>query len=101
MPKDPELQYLKKARNEDVKTEPIPAGTTRQIQVSVDAILVKEDTSEAEQAKEAEPKPPTQSNPKTVRRFFPKFEHADVIEFCENQLIKLTKIVEECENRFL
>ena len=100
MSADPELEYLNKVRVEDVHREPVQTGATRQVTVSIDAVLVKEGTPEAEQAKEAEPKPPTQSSPKTVRRFFPKFGHVDVIEFCENQLTKLTRIVEECENRF-
>jgi len=97
---DPELKYLKKVRNEDVHTEYVQTGATREVSVSMDVSLVTEGTSVAERAKEAEPKPPTQSRPKTVRRFFPKFGQVDVIAFCENQLAKLAKIVEECENRF-
>ena len=100
MSADPELEYLNNVRVEDVHREPVQTGATREVTVSIDAVLVKEGAPEAEQAKEAEPKPPTQSSPKTVRRFFPKFGHVDVIEFCENQLTKLTRIVEECENRF-
>lgn len=100
MSTDPELQCLKEARNEDVKTEPIPTGATREVTMSIDAVLVKEGTQKAEEAKEDEPKPPAQNSPRTVRRFFPKFGHVDVIEFCENQLTKLTRIVEECKNRF-
>ena len=103
MSADLELDYLNKVRVEDVHREPVLTGATREVTVSADAILVKEGTpvAEHEQAKETEHKPPTQSSPKTVRRFFPKFGQVDVIEFCENQLTKLTRIVEECENRFL
>lgn len=101
MPTDPELGYLNNVRVEDVHREPIRTGATRQVTMSTDAVLVKEGALEAEQAKEVEHSPPTQSSPKTVRRFFPKFGHVDVIEFCEKQLTKLTMIVEECENRFL
>jgi len=101
---DPELKYLKKARDTDVHTDthgkPLETGATRKIQGSMDAILVEEGTPMAEQVKEAEPKPPTQSSPKTVRRFFSKFGGVDVVPFCESQLGKLTKLVEECEKRF-
>ena len=103
MSADPELRYLRDARNEDVKTEPILTGATREVSLPLDVILVEDGTSMAEQAKEAEeaePKPPIQSQSKTVRRFFPKFGQVDVIKFCENQLTKLTRIVQECENRF-
>jgi len=78
----------------------LETGATRKIQGSMDAILVEEGTPMAEQVKEAEPKPPTQSSPKTVRRFFSKFGGVDVVPFCESQLGKLTKLVEECEKRF-
>lgn len=101
MSADPELHYLKKARNEDVKTEAILTGATRERSITADVRLVEAGTPLTEQANEAEPKPPIQSRPKTVRRFFPKFGQVDVIKFCENQLTKLVKMVEECENRFL
>jgi hypothetical protein len=99
MPANPELDYLNTLRVEDVHKEPVPTGSTRVVTVSLGLTLVKEGTSVAEQAKESKHKPPTQCGSRTVRRFFAKFEHVDVIEFCENQLSKLTEIVEECENR--
>ena len=97
---DPELKYLKKVRDEDVHTEYIQTGATREKTLYVDIILVEEGAPMAEQAKEAKPKPPPQSGSRIVRRFFPKFGQVDVIEFCEKQLVKLAKIVEECENQF-
>ncbi|MBN2186021.1 MAG: hypothetical protein JW732_01050 [Dehalococcoidia bacterium] len=100
MPADPELKYLNKARADDIHTEYVQTGITREIKVNLGLLLVKEGVSVAEQAKEPEYKPTAKSSPRTVRRFFPKFEQVDVIEFCENQLVKLTRIVEKCENRF-
>lgn len=104
MSADPRLKYLQKARNTDVHADthgkPLKTGATRKIQIKVDAIVVKEGAPVAEQPKKAEPKLPTQSSPKTVRRWFPKFGRVDVVPFCESQLGKLTKLVEECEKRF-
>jgi len=100
MSADSELEYLNKVRVEDVHRKPVLSGATRELTMTGDIILVKDGASVAEQAKEAEPKPPTQSRQKTVRRWFPEFRQVEVIEFCENQLTKLAKMVEECENRF-
>ena len=100
MSADPELEYLNELRVEDVHREPIRTGATREVTLYVDMILVEEGAPMAEQAKEAERKPPMQSNPKTIRRLFPKFGQVDVIEFCETQLVKLTRMVEECGNQF-
>jgi len=100
MSADPELRYLNEVRVEDVHRKPVLTGATRERSIPADISLVERGTSVAEQAKEVEPKPPTQRRSKTVRRFFPKFGQVDVIAFCENQLAKLAKIVEECENRF-
>ncbi len=99
MSADPELKYLNDARVEAVKKEPVQTGATRQITLPSDATIIKGDTPKVEQIKGAEPKP-TQSSPKTVRRFFPEFKHMDVITFCEKQLAKLIKLVTECEKRF-
>ncbi|MBE9595110.1 MAG: hypothetical protein IMF19_16720 [Proteobacteria bacterium] len=99
MKDDPELKYLFNARNEALHTETIETGATR-IKISTVGLTVGKDTPEAEQVKEAESKPSAQSSPKTVRRFFPEFKDMDVMEFGEKQLVKLTKIVEECEKRF-
>lgn len=98
MSADPGLKYLNEARVEDVKREPVKTGATRAITFGVSVIFG--DPPKSEQPKEAE-KSPTQSRTKTIRRFFPKFGNMDVIEFCEKQLDKLNKIVEECEKQFL
>jgi hypothetical protein len=96
---DPELKYLITARDAAIHIETIETGATR-IKASSVGLTVGKDTPEAEQVKEAESKPSAQSSPKTVRRFFPEFKDMDVMEFGEKQLVKLTKIVEECEKRF-
>lgn len=96
---DPELTYLNEARAEDIHKETVQTGATRAITFGVDVVFGKA-PPKSEQTKESE-KPPTQSSTKTIRRFFPKFGNIDVIEFCENQLQKLNKIVEGCEKQFL
>ena len=100
MKDDPELRYSKNARNEDLKTESVATGATRKIMSSIGVSIVEKGTPEAEQVKEAESKASAQSSPETVRRFFPEFKDMDVMEFGEKQLVKLTKVVEECEKRF-
>jgi len=101
MSADPELQYLKHARNEDLKTESVATGATRIKTSTMGVTIVEKGTPETEQVKEAELRPHTQSNPETVRRFFLKFPDVDVRVFCEKQLIKLNRIVKECEDQFL
>jgi len=98
MSADPELKYLNEIRVEDVKREPVKTGTTHAITFGV-SVVFGETPSKSEQTKEDE-SPPIQSSTKIIRRFFPKFGKIDVIEFCENQLKKLNKIVEECEKQF-
>jgi len=74
-------------------------GASREVRFTVDVIL-REGAPRNEQAEETRLKSLTRSSPKTVRRFFPKLENGDVVEFCERQLVKLSKLVEECESRF-
>ena len=96
MSQDMELKYLNDARVEDVHKKPVRVGASREAAVSLDVIL---GSPLAEQAKGAKPEPQAQINVKTVRRFFPKFKNVDVIEFCDKQLAKLTKLVEECDQQ--
>lgn len=100
MSADRELVFLKKARVEDIHTETVRTGATREATGDARACIAVEGTLENEQVGETKPKPPTQSSPKTLRRFFPELENGDVVEFCERQLAKLSKLVEECESRF-
>ena len=100
MKDDPELRYCKDARNKDLKTESVATGATRIKTSSIGVSIVEKGTPEAEQVNEAESKPSAQSSPETVRRFFPEFKDMDVMEFGKKQLVKLTKVVEECEKRF-
>jgi len=76
---DSEFKYLKKVRDEDVHTEVVQTGATRELSVGMDAVFVEKGTPMAAQAKEAKPKPPAQSSQKTVRRFFPELRQVDVI----------------------
>lgn len=99
MREDPELTYLKKVRNEDIHKETVQTGATRTVSIGI-SVVFGEPSPKSEQAKETE-KPPKQISPKTIRRFFPKFGDMCIIEFCEKQLDKLNKIVEECEKQFL
>lgn len=98
---DRELVFLTKARNEDIHTKTVRTGTTREWTSTAGACIAGEGTPKNEQAGETETEPPTQSGAETVgRSLVGEFEHVAVVEFCEKQLTKLTKLVQECENRF-
>lgn len=68
---DPELKFLKKARDAAIHTETIETGATRTKTSSL-GLSVGKDTPEAEQVNEAESTPSAQSSPKTVGRFYPE-----------------------------
>ena len=97
---DPELVYLNKARVEALKKEPVLTVAAMKDQFIMDAYLVKEGEPIPEKVRKVKPKPPVQSGPTTVRRFFPKFRDIDILDYSKNQLDKLAKIVDECEQRF-
>ena len=98
---DPELKYLNELRVEEVHREPVQTGATRQVSYGISAVFGK-DTAPDGQTKGAEPKADARSvGPKTVRRFLPEFGNMEVLEFCENQLAKLNRLVKECERQFL
>lgn len=97
---DPELAFLNNARAEDIHEETMRTGATREATATARAFITREGTRKNKQVEETKPKPPAQSGSKTVRRFFPRIENGGVIEFCERQLTKLTKLVEECEKQF-
>ena len=104
MSADPELECLNDARVEAVKKESVATGATRVATATAKARVVRPGPPvEAErevQGKSVQVKPSTHGDPMTVRRFFPKFGGVDVMEFCGEQLAKLSKIAEECRNRF-
>jgi len=100
MSADQELKYLNKARAENIHKEYVPTGATRTASLGIDVILVKEGSSHFQQREEPERRASTESSRRTVRRFFSEFKQMGVIEFCENQLCKLSKITRDCEDRF-
>ena len=102
MSADPELKYLSKARIEDVHIEPVSIETEATSSIAGIINLIKEgcDESKSEYSTEVKLKPLAQNTPTIVRRCFKYFGGVDVKEFCEKQLEKLAKFVEECENNF-
>lgn len=103
MSADKELEYLKKARNKDVHVEKIQTGATRQNSISGNAFIVKKGVKNKKSLKRDD-QSLIQSKTKTVRRFFLKVGNENkvgVVPFCERQMNKLTKLVDECEKQFL
>ncbi len=100
MSADPDFKFLNEARVETVHKEPVMTGSSREVTFTVDMIIGPANEKEIEHIKEADSKVSTQGNPNTVRRFFPEYYNTDVIEFCEKQLDKLNKLVDECEQQF-
>ncbi|VVB55934.1 Uncharacterised protein [uncultured archaeon] len=105
MDKELELKYLNKARSEDVHREPVKIGATRERIITGKARIVpaKEPETDVEilEKNELTYTPQKQISPKTVRRFFVDFKDTDVMEFCENQMLKYKILVAECEQKFL
>lgn len=101
MKADRELNYLNVARVEAVKKKSVWTGATRTKTFTVDALIGKKGTGGKGISKQDEPKPAAQSEPRTIGRFFQEFEGVEIVPYCESQLAKLTKIVEEGESRFL
>jgi hypothetical protein len=95
---DAELEYLNDARVDSVHKKMVPTGAAREKSYSIDAIIV--DSADAGHLERAEAELTLQSDPKTVRRFFPEQAEMDILEFCERQLAKLTALVDDCERRF-
>jgi len=100
MSADPELRFLNCARAENVHKEYTQIGATRGTSLAIDVILVREGESRPEQGKEVERAADAPSGQAVLRRFFPGFRDQEAMEFCEKQLGKLNKLVEECEHRF-
>lgn len=97
---DRPLTYLNDARVETVKKKSVWTGATRTKPFTADALIVKKGRKMKGISKRAEPKLTAQSEPRTIGRFFPEFEGLEIVPYCERQLAKLTKLVEECEKCF-
>lgn len=101
MKQDKELRFFIDARNEDVKEEPIKTIATRLLTKTMSYCIVKNGKIIGENQGEY---PSAQDNkekyPKTVYRYFTKYRDIDMLAFCENQLDKLSKIIDECENKY-
>ena len=85
---DPDLKYLRKARNKTIHEKPIDLLTSTENNETfyinhpghgVDTPIYYE---------------------KLTNRLFSSYKEKDTLIFCEEQLNKLTEIVEECEQRF-
>ena len=88
MSADPDLAYLFKARGKTIHEQPIGSLTLTENHETfyinhpghgVDTPIYYE---------------------KLTNRLFSGYKEKDILVFCEKQLNKLTKIVEECEDRF-
>jgi hypothetical protein len=101
MSADTELDYLNKARVEDVHKEYVKTGTTKILHHSTDAYLVKDgETQNIESLKQVKEEPTWQPEPTIVKRFFHNFGKVEVIPFCEKQLKKFSATIDECERLF-
>jgi hypothetical protein len=101
MKSDPESDFLNKARAENVHKEYVSTGATREIGFGIDVILVSEGSPEHRQTKAEQRDDSMQSGQRTIRRFLLLDSgKIEVIAFCQRQLAKLSRMVEECERRF-
>ena len=103
MSNDRELKHLNKTRNKYIHVKKVQTGATRQNSITAGAYLIKEGTKNKKSSKQIN-QSPVQNRNKTVRRFFSKVgneNNVEVVPFCERQMKKLTKLVGDCEKRFL
>lgn len=122
MSKDLELNYLNKARVENVHIKNVPLGMVNQTGYSMDCIIVSQE--EANRRKEAMKDEPDKINEveelessplpysiKTIDLFIPGqavfigkrialVANVNIIQFCEIQYNKLKLLVDECESKF-
>ena len=82
--------------------KPVHTGAGREVSLAADVILVSGNSGTSQESNVTEtPSQSSHGTPRTVRRFFPDLENGDVVPFCERQLAKLAKLVNECEGQFL
>jgi len=99
MKDDKELKYLHELRVEEVHREPVVTGTTRTRSFTIDVIIGEPSAVTTETKKNTKPAS-AKIPPKVVKRFLPKFDRVNIIDFCEKQINKLEKIVKKCECTF-
>lgn len=98
---DNELDYINEARVEEVHKNPVKTGARRSASTSCDAILVYEWEKDLIVEQCDEKTKNTEAVITTSRRYFLKFKQQEVINFCNQQLQKLLRLVDECEAKFL
>ena len=95
---DTDLRFLLKTRNEVIHRKPV--NTTSEIECKIPGAIIIDINNEEEILKKIGQINKRESEINIIRRFFTKNEETEIIEFCENQLNKLTELVDECELKF-
>lgn len=100
MSNDQDLKFLIDARNDVIHIKPVNHMTEYEIKIPVSLPIIPGE----ELLKKIDKINDGEVNKREIevnieRRFFEKQEQ-EIIDFCENQLNKLTKLVDECELKF-
>ena len=93
-----ELQFLLKARNDVIHKEPV--HTTTEFEMFSPGAFITDINDEEEILNKLEQMSKQETKINIIRRFFEQDDETEIVEFCENQLNKLTKLVDECETLF-
>lgn len=94
---DSDLQFILKTRNEIIHKKPV--NTITKIEVFSRGAFINNDNEE-EILKKIDEINMYEPEINIANRFFEKKEEPEIIEFCENQLKKITLLVGECELKF-
>ena len=97
---DKDLKYLKDARVDTVHKKIVPTEVEAGARMANTLSLVKVGEEPPRVDKPNLKKPSASNSPIILRYLFMDHNSESVIEFCDKQLKKLEKIVEECENSF-
>ncbi|MBN1212969.1 MAG: hypothetical protein JXA92_10360 [candidate division Zixibacteria bacterium] len=101
MKNDLELEYLNDARVETVHRKPITTGIMGAVGLSQTVDLVKAGEEPPPSKKKLKDSNYPKSDSIIVDYTFVYFNNVPVIPYCESQVIKLEKLVSECEDKFL
>lgn len=95
---DQELKFLLKARDDVIHKEPV--GTTAEFECFSPGAFITDINNEEEILNKLEQIDKRETKINIIRRFFAQDDETEIVEFCEKQLNKLTKLVDECETHF-
>lgn len=94
---DSDLRFLLKIRNEIIHKKPV--STTTMLEIYSRGGIINDD-SEEEILKKIDEINKYEPEINIANRFFETNKEPEIVEFCENQLNKLTELVDECELKF-